>query len=109
MKFFRKRKQLDIQEFCHSHRNYLVIVLDPKDDTMFVSYKDKQISGKIKSADGVERRVVKKVLKFSTFESAIDRFIGGIMDVLKLPLKEGSDFYKFIDGALFNIAKALKK
>lgn len=107
--WFYKRKMLDIQQFAHSHRNYLVIICDPKDDTMFMSFRNKQISAKIKSADGINHKVVKNVLKHSTFEREIDRLLGGIIDALKTPLDIGNHFYSFIDGALFNISKALKK
>jgi len=106
---FFKRKMLDIQQFCHQHRRYLVIVCDPKDDTMFVSYRDKQVGGRIKSADGHNHRVVKNVLNHSVFEREIDRLIGAIIDTVKVPLDKGSDFFKFLDGALFNISKELKK
>lgn len=100
---------LTIQQFAHQHKNYLVIIADPKDDNIFVSYKDKQVSGKISSADGLHHEVVRRVLAHSSFNSAIDRFLGGIIDVLKCPIEWGSDFYKFIDGALFNISQAFSK
>lgn len=106
--WFYKRKILNIQQFAHNHRNYLVIVCDPKDDTMFVSYRNKQVSARIKSEDGLNHHVVKGVLKHSIFEREIDRYIGGLVYGLKLPLQYGSDFYKFLDGALFNISKSLK-
>lgn len=105
--WFYKRKMLDIQQFTHAHRRYLVMVFDPKDDTMFMAFRDKQISGKISSADGVNHKVVRNVLKHSTFEREIDRLLGGIIDTLKCPLKEGNTFYSFIDGGLFNIVKSL--
>lgn len=103
-----KRKMLSIQEFAHTHRNYLVIVADPKDDTLFMSYRDKQVSGKIRSDDGRDHDVVKRVLKHSTFHSAIDRFLASLILRLECPIEWFSDFGKFIDGALFNISKALK-
>lgn len=105
-----ERKMLNVQEFAHRHKNYLVIVCDPKDDTIFVAYKDKEIAGRIKSADGVEYNVVKNVLKHSTFERTIDQFLGGIIETMKIPItkQQVSDFLKFIDGAIFRITKSLK-
>jgi hypothetical protein len=81
-----KRKILDVQQFAHTHRNYLVMVFDPKDDTMFCSFRDKQISAKIKSADGFDHHVVKNVLKLSTFDREVDRLVGSILDTLKFPI-----------------------
>ncbi len=104
-----KRKMLTIQDFAHMHRKYLVIVADPKDDSIFVSYRDKQITGVIKSADGFHHEIVKKVLKSSTFNSQIDRFLGGVVEILQCSLENGNNFYQFLDGALFNISKALRK
>uniref|UniRef100_A0A6H1ZAY3 Uncharacterized protein n=1 Tax=viral metagenome TaxID=1070528 RepID=A0A6H1ZAY3_9ZZZZ len=106
---FYTRKMLNIQQFARNHRGYLVIVCDPKDDTMFMSYRGRQVSAKIKSEDGRNHKVVKGVLKHSIFEREIDRFIGGIMQGMKLSLEHGNQFYQFIDGALFNISKSLKK
>lgn len=108
--WFYKRKIMDVQRFAHSHKNYLVIVCDPKDDTMFMSYRGKQISSQIKCMDGKNHHVLKNLLKDSTFEREIDRFIGGITDALKAPMKGlHNTFYSWLDGGLFNIAKALKK
>lgn len=107
--FFYKRKMLTVQQFAHKHKGFLVIVCDPRDDTIFVSYRDKQVTGKIKSVDGKNHHVVKRVLKHSYFNTEIDRFLGGLMDALKSPISKASDFYQFIDGALYNITKALKQ
>lgn len=105
-----KRKMLDIQQFAHNHRKYLVIIADPKDDTIFVSFGDQQVTGKIKTADGRNHNVVRRVLKNSGFENTIDFFLVGVMEVLKMKgIEYFSDFGKFIDGALFNISKARKK
>ncbi len=104
-----RRKMLNIQQFAHAHRHFLVIIADPKDDTIFVSYRDKQLSGKISSADGQGHEVVKRLLKHSTFHSSIDRFLASLVDVLKCSVEKGSDFYKFIDGAVFSISQALSK
>lgn len=102
------RKTLNVQRFAHANRSLLVIVCDPQDDTMFVSFGDKQISVKIRSADGLEHNVVKGVLTHSTFAEQIDRFLGTLIDVFRIPVDVGTTFYSFIDGALFNISKVLK-
>lgn len=85
------------------------MVFDPKDDTMFASCYGKQVTGRISSADGINHKVVKNVLKHSTFEREVDRFLGGVIDVLKVPLKIGNLLYSFMDGALYKISLALKK
>lgn len=100
---------LNVQRFAHHNRSLLVMVFDPQDDTMFVAFGDKQISAKIRSADGLDYNVVKGVLEHSTFSDQIDRFLGGIIDAIKLPVTVGNLFYLFIDGALYNISEALEK
>lgn len=108
--WLRRRKMLTVQDFAHQHKNYLVIVCDPKDDTIFVSYRDRQIAGRIQSEDGVEYNVVKNVLRHSKFEGTIDRFMGGLIFALGIPLKNPfvNEFLSFLDGALFRITKSLK-
>jgi len=106
--WFYKRKILDVQQFAHQHRKYMVIICDPKDDTIFVSFQDKQVCGRVASMDGVDHKVIKNVLKHSVFEREIDRFLGAIIDVLKCPLEHGDKFFQVIDAALWNITKALK-
>jgi len=105
----KQKKLLNVQEFAHSHRNYLVIVCDPTDDSMFMSYRDKQISSKFGSASGQKTHIVKRMLKASTFERDIDKFIIGVAEKLKVPLDAGKTFYAFLDGGISNIAKSLKK
>jgi len=102
-----EHKMLNVQRFAHAHRNMLIIVCDPRDDTMFISYRDKNVTGRVSSQDGIDHRVVRNVLKHSTFNREIDRLLGGIIDVLRTPLDIGNMFYSFIDGALFAITKAL--
>lgn len=105
-----KKKMLNVQDFAHANRKLLVIVADPQDDTLFVSYNDKQVTGKIKSIDGLEYNVVKNLLKNSTFERSRERFIGALVDVIKTPItvQQISDFYKFISDAVWKITKSLK-
>lgn len=104
-----KRKTLDIQEFTQRHRNYIVFVCDPKDDSIFVAYRGKHVAGRMRSNDGLNHHVLKNMMRHSTFDREIDRFIGGLMEVSKIPLKIGNVFYSFLDGALFNISKAIKQ
>ena len=104
-----KKKMLSIQEFAQANRSYLVMVCDPLDDTVFMSYQGKQVAGRLRSEDGKHGEVLKGVLKHSTFEKEIDRFLGGIINLLQLSVMKGNQFYQFIDGALFNIARAAQK
>jgi hypothetical protein len=56
-----------------------------------------------------EYEVVKGVLDQSSFHDQIDRFLGGVIDIMRTPLEIGKHFYFFIDSALFNLSKALNK
>lgn len=107
--WFYERKMIDVQTFAQKHRSMLVIVLDPRDDTAFISHRGKQVCGKFKSLDGKNHHVVKNVLKHSVFEREFDRLVGGLMEMMKLPLEHGAPFFQFLDGALYNISKALKQ
>jgi hypothetical protein len=104
-----EQKRLNVQDFAHANRSLLIMVFDPKDDMMFASFGDKQISAKIRSIDGREYEVVKGVLDQSSFHDQIDRFLGGVIDIMRTPLEIGKHFYFFIDSALFNLSKALNK
>lgn len=106
-----RRKMLNVQDFAHDNRNLLVIVADPQDDTIFVAYKDKQVSGRIKSMDGIDYQVVKKLLKGSQFESHIERFIGALIDIIRTPLtrQQVSEFYKFVGDSIYVITQNLYK
>lgn len=91
--------------FAHENRECLIIVADPKTDYLFVAYKDKMVLGKLKSIDGKEMSVVQGVLRHSImkskFDAAMGPFIGGLVDVLKLGLDKGNQFYAFIADVLF--------
>jgi len=101
------RRILRLQGFAQELRDDLVIVARPKDDLMFMSYRGKQVVGKIRSMDGKNHKVVKNVLKASTFEREMPRFVGGVMDVLKSPIDAlTASFWHFLDGALYNISGA---
>ena len=101
------RRILRIQGFAQELRDHLVIVARPKDDMMFMSYRGRQVVGKIRSLDGKNHKVVRNVLKASTFEREVPRFIGGVLDVLKAPMYGiASSFWHFIDGALYKISGA---
>lgn len=105
------RKQLG--DFAHENHDLLVIVADPKTDQMFVAYKDRMVLGHVKSADGKKLRVVHDVVRQSAmksqFDEAIDRLMGGMVDVLKLGLKEGNQFYSFISDVLYNFQDRSKE
>ena len=102
------RRSRRISEFCHYNRDLLVIVADPKTDKLFMSYRDKIVANQIKNAEGYKTHVVKGILSHSKFNKEIDNFIVAIMESLHLSLEDGNQFYQWIDGALFNIAKALR-
>lgn len=93
----------------HEHKDLLLIICDPKTDTIFAGYGDKMVSGRIKTADGKKIDVIRNVLRDSKFEAHSDLFLTGLVEVLQLPVRKGNQFLLFLDGALFNIARALRK
>lgn len=106
-----RKERLSISDFAHKHKHLVVIVLDPKNDQMFMAYKDRQVLNQIKSADGVKHKVVKGVMKAGgQFNSKIDMFLVPIIELLKVPLTNPhmQDLVKWMDGAVFAIGKAVK-
>ncbi len=99
---------LSVPAFASANKNLLMIVCDPDSDRIFVTYRDKYVNGKIKSATGKNTHVVKEVVKYSRFPNAIDDFITALVETLHLPLKNGNQFFQFIDGAVYNIGKSLR-
>ena len=91
--------------FASENKDLLIIVADPKTDYMFVGYKDKMVLGRLKSLDGKKLSVVHDVVRQSAlksrFDEAIDRFTGGMVDIIKVGLKEGNQFYSFVSDVLF--------
>lgn len=104
-----KRLGKEIPKFMHENKDLLLIICDPKTDTIFMGYKDQMISGKIKSPTGKNLKVIQGVLRESLFEDRADMFLSGLVEVMRLPVRKGNQFLMFLDGALFNIAKALRK
>lgn len=104
------RLKKTIPEFLHANKDLLIFICDPKSDNIIVAHKDAIVTGRLKSADGKSIHVVKGVLSHSLFEKNTDLFLSGIAELIKLPMldKAGNEFYKFIDGALFNISKNLR-
>ncbi len=98
-----------VPEFAQKHSDLLVIVCDPKTDMIFVGHNKEMVLGTMKSADGKKLHIVRDILNASQFESNINHFITGLIEALQLPLKAGNMFYQFVDGALFNISKKLRK
>ena len=103
------RNLYSIKNFGHANRDFLIIVCDPKTDRIFVSYRDRYVNGKIKSATGKKTHVVKGVIKYSRFNENIDSFIASIAETLNVSLLKGNQLYQILDGFLFNIAKSLRK
>lgn len=114
-KFFRTRTsrvdylRATLGEFAHENRDLLIIVGDPATDEMFVAYKDRMVLGKVKSLDGQDMNVVRSVVRQSAvkskFDAAVDIFIAGMVDLLKLRLvnKSANEFFSFVTNVLFNM------
>ena|ERR1019366_3288928 len=105
----KEAKQLEVQTFAQAHKDLLIIVLNPKDDKLFMAHGGFQILSQVKSATGKNEHLVKNLLKHSRFESNIDKFITILADSLQLPLRKANSFYQWVDGALFNLTRELKK
>ncbi len=103
------RNLYTIREFGHVNKNLLIIVADPKTDRIYAMHGDRFVNGRIKDPTGKKSRVVKDVLKYSQFHKTIDQYITSLMETLHLPILKGNHFFKFIDGAIFNIAKSSRK
>lgn len=102
----RKKQKYEINEFMHRNKNLLIIVADPKDDTVFVGYKDKRTGGKIVSMKGDKPNLVKNVLKSAGFDRHIDDFLIGLAEAIGVKkLVHANNFLQYLDGALFNLAK----
>jgi len=110
---FNKDEQLmiSVKEFVHANKNLLIIIADKKTDRIFVAYNDKIVNGTIKSLEGKNSHVVRDVLRFSRFNQNIGQFVAALVETLHIPLTEKNinEFFKFIDGALYNIARATRK
>lgn len=109
--FFNREERLayTLTEFAHQNPDLLIIVADPKTDKLFIGYKDKHVLNKINSAEGKKLRVVRNILKRSTFAGSIDFFQVALMETLQVPImqKHFNLFLQWVDGAVYNIGKAL--
>lgn len=108
----KKEEAISIGEFAHQHKNLIIIVADPKDDTIFAAYNDRFASGKLKTSAGKDARIIRDMMaNTALFDSNIDRFLMGLTDVLKIRrLSYGvNNFLQYLDGALYNIAMKHRK
>lgn len=104
----KSKREIAIKDLLHTHlSDKLVIILDPKDDSLYMKYGKQFVLTKLKSADGKSYHVVRNVLRYSRFANHIDRLIGGLAETMRLSLKHGNQFYHWLDGSLFNISKQL--
>lgn len=98
-----------VPKFAAAHKEMLIIVADPQSDRIFATHKGRFVNGRIRSARGRATHIVRDMLKHSQFrEDPVEAFIVSLVDTLKLPLPKGNQFYSFIDGAIFNLAKQLR-
>lgn len=104
----KKEESIAVGEFAHQHKNLIVIVADPEDDTIFVAFNDRFASGKIKTTDGKNARVVRDLMRTSDlFSSNIDRFLMSLVEVLRVRhMNAGvNNVLQYLDGALYNISQ----
>lgn len=105
------RNLFTVPKFAAAHKHMLVIIADPNTDRIFVSHRGKFVNGRIRSIRGKATHVVRDMMKQSPFKQyLIDQFIGSLVETLRIPLtnKAGNQFYSYLDGAIFGIAKALR-
>jgi hypothetical protein len=105
----RDKKSIRLGNLIHENRDKLIIILDPNTDKLIMAYKDKVVTSQIKQVSGKKSKVVKSVLKHSQFKSNIDEFLSGLSESLKLKVADANSFFQWVDGAIFNISKKLRK
>lgn len=103
------RQDREFGDFILKHKKLLIIIADPKTDRLIMSYGGKTVVNQIRTADGRRTNIVKKVLKNGTFKGKVDQFLTSIIESLQVKVEDGNLFYQWIDGAIYNIAKALGK
>lgn len=102
-------------EFAHKHKNLLVIVADPVEDTLFAAYNDAQMFGTIKSLRGQKVRVVKEMLyhsklhgelyDFEGFKMLADMFLAQLSEFLWVKMSKIPEFFKWISDACWYLPK----
>jgi hypothetical protein len=104
------KRSKTVSEFAHKHKELLVIVLDPVEDTMFLAHRDQQVLTKIKTADGRRHNIVRGVIKASQFKGNIDYLLAALIDGLQAPLKVPAvnQFIKWVDAAVYRVGLNLK-
>lgn len=101
------RRVETVRDFAQNHRDFVVIVLDPKDDSLYASYRGQEVFNVIKSSDGRKQDIVKSCLSRSRFRTNIDRLISGLAQSLNLSVKDGNQLWHWLDAALHAISNAL--
>jgi hypothetical protein len=105
------KAELTMGEYAANNPDLVVIVLNPKDDSIFVGFRNKVVYSKIKNATGKKQRVIRGLLWQSQFQNSMDGVIVSLIDVFKVPLRlpQFNQVAQALDGALFNISKSLRK
>jgi len=108
-KAIKSKQDTRIGNFIHANRKYLVIICDPQTDKLIMAYKDKVVINRICSADGKNTKVVKHALRHSTFKRFIDEFLNKLSESLELRIRDGNQFFQWVDAGLYAISQSLKK
>jgi len=104
----KEEKEIAIKDFLHKHlSDKLLIIADPKDDSIYIKYGKAYVLTNLKSMDGKTHKVVKHCLKHSRFKSNIDKLLIGLAEAMQLSIPDGNELWKVIDGAVYNIARKL--
>lgn len=105
------KAELTVGEFAANNPDLVVMVLNPKDDSVFVGFKNKVVYGKIKSAEGKKVRVVKALMYESQFKDSMDGVLVALVDIFKVGIRMPAfnQVAQVLDGALYNISKSLRK
>lgn len=110
LRLFRRKeaKEIAIKDFLHEHlSDKLLIIADPKDDSVYVKYGKAYVLTNLKSMDGKNHKVIKHCLKHSRFKSNIDKLLVGLAEAMQLSIPDGNELWKIIDASCYNIANKL--
>jgi hypothetical protein len=97
------RLQTTLGDFAHENHDLLVIIADPHTDFIFAGFNDQMIFARIKNNRGKNVKVVRDLIRHSKFNTRMDQFIGSLAELLHVSLRHGNEFYKFLDGAVYNL------
>ena len=100
-----------LERITRGNEDLLIILADPKTDTLVAAYKGKFVMDKIVSTEGKELNVVKKVLKHSLFKKNIETFVAKLCSVIQYKQKsiDADQFFMWIASKIEDLVSVLQK